>query len=55
MQGRDFVVPEDIKHVAEAVLAHRCLTEETSDADRRGRVQQILGSVPVPTEDWGRR
>lgn len=55
VQGRDFVVPEDIKSVAESVLAHRCLTEETSDADRRGRIAQILGSVPVPTEDWSRR
>ena len=49
--GRDFVVPDDVKALAEAVLAHRLvLTPEASmqGVDARDVVDDVLGHVPVP-------
>ncbi|MHB8604291.1 MAG: AAA family ATPase [Thermoplasmatota archaeon] len=51
MQGRAFVVPDDVKHVAVPALAHRMLV--TSEARIRGArasevVTQLLASVPTP-------
>lgn len=54
VQGRDFVVPEDIKQVAEPVLVHRMLTEDLGERERSGRIRQLLARIPVPTENWGR-
>ena len=54
LEGRDYVVPEDIKYLAEPVLAHRLIlfrnyrqtmTQETI-------LREIIESVPVPTEDF---
>lgn len=51
MRGRDFVLPDDIKELAEAVLAHRiiispaaCLREVTA----REVLAEVLSQVPVP-------
>jgi MoxR-like ATPase len=51
MQGRDFVVPDDVKDLAVPVLAHRLIA--SLEARLRGRdataiVETILDSVPVP-------
>jgi MoxR-like ATPase len=51
MQGRDFVLPDDVKRLAGPVLAHRLIS--SLEARLRGRdaaaiVQSILDSVPVP-------
>ena len=53
LDGRDFVTPDDVKAMAESVLAHRMIL--TSNSRLRGRtteqiVNQVLGSVPVPIE-----
>jgi len=51
ISGRDYVLPDDIKALAEPVLAHRIIVGMTdSSLDRSGRdiVAQILESVPVP-------
>lgn len=52
IRGRDYVTPEDIKTMAEAVLAHRLILRTAYG--RRGRaaeaVGEVLASVPVPTE-----
>lgn len=51
LAGRDFVVPEDIKAVAVAGLAHRLTLTPTawaSGASTVGIVQGILNSVPGP-------
>lgn len=52
MEGRDYVTPEDVKRMAEPVLAHRMILRTAYG--QRGRaaeaVQQALASVPVPTE-----
>lgn len=54
VQGRDYVVPEDIKAVAVPVLAHRLICEEDDDRKKSQRIQVLLESVAVPTEDWKR-
>ena len=50
-EGRDFVAPEDVKAVAEAVLAHRLiLAPEARSAGLTGEalVQEALEHTPVP-------
>jgi MoxR-like ATPase len=51
MHGRDFVVPDDVKYLAVAVLAHRLIS--SLEARLRGRdaaaiIESVLDSVPVP-------
>ena len=53
LDGRDFVTPDDVKSMAETVLAHRMIL--TSNSRLRGRttgaiVEDVLNSVPVPIE-----
>lgn len=52
IRGRDYVTPEEIKTMAEPVLAHRLILRTAYG--RRGRaaeaVGEVLASVPVPTE-----
>ncbi len=52
VQGRTYVVPEDIKTLAVPVLAHRLILG-TGAGRERELIEKILGQVPVPTEDWG--
>lgn len=54
IQGRDYVVPEDVKALAVPVLAHRIvLAGGGLDGREKCRfVEQVLGSVTVPSEDW---
>lgn len=54
VQGRDYVVPEDIKAIAKPVLVHRMLTEDLGEAEKRDRIHRLLQQIPVPTENWGR-
>ncbi len=51
LQGRDFVTPEDVKYVAEAVLAHRI--QLTPEKEMEGFtpayiVQQLIENVEIP-------
>jgi len=51
IRGRDYVVPDDIKVLAEPVLAHRLIVSPSArikNVDTRYVVQDILTSVPVP-------
>jgi len=51
MQGRDYVLPDDIKILAEPVLAHRLiirLTDSSRDKSGRATVEELLETVPVP-------
>jgi MoxR-like ATPase len=53
MQGRDFVVPDDVKYLAVPVLAHRLiasLVARLRGRDAAGIVENILDSLPVPVE-----
>jgi MoxR-like ATPase len=51
LAGRGYVLPDDVRTVAQAVLAHRLLLEvdrELRGATVTGVVQDVLDSVPVP-------
>lgn len=52
MQGRDYVVPGDVKAMAMSVLGHRIVLTQGSQSIDAGRnlIATILGSVPVPTD-----
>ena len=53
VNGRDFVKPEDIKHLAQHVWAHRITMRGTVRAEGKSQViAYALQSVPVPTEDF---
>jgi MoxR-like ATPase len=54
VRGRGFVLPDDVKRLAPAVLTHRLIT--TAQTRLRGRaaadiVGELLRSVPVPVEE----
>ncbi len=58
IDGRSFVVPEDVKAVAVPALAHRLtLRAETwsSGLSAESVVEQLLGQVPAPTTTRGAR
>jgi MoxR-like ATPase len=49
--GRDFVLPDDIKALAEPALAHRTLVSSAGQSqgkDSRAFIAEILGTIPVP-------
>ncbi len=49
-QGRDYVIPDDIKALAEAALAHRLIIRTAAsirDVDPTAIVRELLASVPV--------
>jgi MoxR-like ATPase len=51
MQGREFVLPDDVKALAEPVLAHRLVLRSLNGSkDRSGRanIAEILEKIPVP-------
>ena len=52
--GRGYVLPDDVKRLAPAVLGHRLIT--TAQSRLRGRtaadaLNEVIGSVPVPVEE----
>jgi len=51
MQGRDFVLPDDIKALAEPVLAHRLILSSAAQSQDRSSlscITELLETVPVP-------
>jgi MoxR-like ATPase len=57
IRGRDFVIPDDVKHLAVPILRHRLFLN--ADSEMRGRtaeaiVAQLLTSVRVPAEEGAR-
>ena len=56
MQGRDYVLPDDVQHMAVPVLAHRVIvrgaygrTDKSEEA-----IQEVLRQAAVPTESGER-
>jgi MoxR-like ATPase len=54
IQGRNYVIPDDIKKLAVPALAHRLIVK--TEARLKGRsveaiISEIISSVPVPAED----
>ncbi|MDE6760463.1 MAG: MoxR family ATPase [Lachnospiraceae bacterium] len=54
LNGRSYVIPEDIKYLAIPCLCHRLLsfTGSGSQAFAVSIIEQILDSIPVPTENF---
>lgn len=52
LAGRDFVLPDDIRNLAQPVLAHRLIVERKAaslGATAAAEISDILAQVPVPT------
>jgi MoxR-like ATPase len=51
VQGRDYVIPDDVKALAETTLAHRLIISPSArikDVNPKVVVEEIVQSVPVP-------
>ncbi len=51
LHGRDYIIPDDVKTLAEAALAHRIIigpAARIKDVSARSVIQDILATVPVP-------
>jgi MoxR-like ATPase len=51
IMGRDYVIPDDVKALAESTLAHRLILNPAArirNADARSIVNEILRNTPVP-------
>jgi MoxR-like ATPase len=51
LQGRDYVLPDDVKYMAEPVLAHRLILhskEQSEDRTGRSFILDLLEKIPVP-------
>ena len=56
LAGRDYVIPDDVKSIAEAAIAHRLIIKTSSsmhDVEARQVVDELLGSVPVDASGPG--
>jgi len=53
MNGRDYVIPSDIKQLAASTLAHRLILHGSGEKTSRSIriIEDILNAVPAPTED----
>lgn len=56
INGRNYVVPEDVYNLAIPVFAHRILLSRgISDlAHREDVMREVIGQCKVPTEDWSK-
>lgn len=51
IRGRDYVIPDDVKELAEPVLAHRIMLRSVgSSGDSAAFIQSVLNAVRTPTE-----
>lgn len=51
LSGRDYVLPEDVKRLAEPVLAHRLVLDSRAKyagTDKAGLIAELVGTMPVP-------
>jgi len=48
-KGRDFVIPEDIKELAEYVIPHRVLfKEEYGEISKKEIIKSLIEEIPLP-------
>ena len=54
MEGRSYVIPDDVKKLASAVLAHRLMFSfgRSRQEEAVKLMEDILAGVPVPVEDF---
>ena len=58
IQGRDFVLPDDVKALAEPVLAHRMVVDPSArlrDISASLIIEEVVKSLPVPGGDFTKR
>ncbi|MSQ08434.1 MAG: MoxR family ATPase [Dehalococcoidia bacterium] len=58
LQGRDYVVPDDIKGIAVSVMAHRVLLSPSArmrGVSQESVVEEVLAETPVPGGGGGRQ
>jgi MoxR-like ATPase len=51
IQGRDYILPDDVKALADSALSHRIIIGPAArirNVDSRAIVKEVLGSAPVP-------
>lgn len=56
MQGRDYVLPDDVKALAVSALAHRLIVGSAArirEVDERDIVRELLDRIPVPGGEIG--
>jgi MoxR-like ATPase len=50
-EGRRFILPDDVQHLADTVLAHRVILNTKAKYDgttKTGIIQEVLSTIPVP-------
>lgn len=52
LDGRDYVIPDDVKALAAPVLAHRIILGYGDNSGTDKLMEQILQNMAVPTEDF---
>ncbi|MGN0376416.1 MAG: AAA family ATPase [Suilimivivens sp.] len=54
LQGRNYCIPDDVKKLAEPVLAHRLVVSYGYQKGREAQniIKEILEDIPAPTEDF---
>jgi len=55
IQGRDFVLPDDVKRLAVPVLGHRLILSTEAylhNTSKEKLIADILSSIPVPAEEY---
>lgn len=52
LDGRDYVIPDDVKALASPVLAHRIILGYGDNSGTDKLMEQILQNMAVPTEDF---
>jgi MoxR-like ATPase len=58
VNGRDYVIPDDVKALAESALAHRVIigpAARIKNVDSRSVIRDILSHLPVPGGSMLRR
>lgn len=51
LRGRSYVIPEDVRDLAPAVLAHRIGSGTTSKKDSEAYIARLLSTIRVPLEE----
>lgn len=54
INGRDYVIPEDVKALAVPVLAHRIVSYSNlaKNSNKSAIIESIVAKIPVPTEEF---
>ena len=53
IQGRDYIIPDDVQFLVKAVFAHRIILKSETKFDgitAEEIIDRILGRVPVPVQ-----